>query len=133
MSERRFSFISTFHLFQKIKKMNLAMLCFVGTMIAWEVNEIPARLSVYVDVDGDNIVDEVWSYGIVYSEAVANCADGMVASPDMALFTTCPADHPYVYGVKVSECLRLRKEVEDGYVQAWEKRESQGQGSRYEE
>jgi len=67
--------------------------------LGWNVNEIPANVTVYYDVNGDKKPDVVFAHPILFVNIGVYCDVKRVVNDGYWMFSTCPADHAADYFV----------------------------------
>ena len=67
--------------------------------VGWNVNEIPANVTVYYDVNEDKQPDIVFAHPIVFVNIGVYCDAKRVVDARYWMFSTCPADHAADYFV----------------------------------
>jgi len=67
--------------------------------VGWMVNEIPANVTIYYDVDGDKKADIVFAHPILYTNNGVNCHARILANEYYWVFSTCPGDNATDYFV----------------------------------
>ena len=81
-------------------------------MIGWNVNEIPGNVTIYYDLDRDDIPEIVFAHPILATNHAPKCDGGYREEEEYhTLLTTCPAPHAVDYFVtKGYSMFRLVKE-----------------------
>ena len=67
--------------------------------VGWNVNEVPANVTVYYDVNGDEKPDVVFAHPIVFVNLGVYCDAKRVVDEQYWMFSTCPAEHAADYFV----------------------------------
>ena len=68
-------------------------------ILGWNVNEVPANVTVYYDVNGDKQPDVVFTHPILFVNIGVYCDAKRMVDKQYWMFTTCPADHAADYFV----------------------------------
>ena len=81
-------------------------------MIGWNVNEIPSNVTIYYDLDGDNMPEIVFAHPIIAMNNSPKCNGGYREEEEYhTLLSTCPAEHAVDYFVTTGYSMfRLLKE-----------------------
>lgn len=67
-------------------------------MIGWNVNEVPNNVTLYYDLNGDNIPELVFAHPIIAMNNAPTCNGGYREEEEYhTLLTTCPAEHAVDY------------------------------------
>lgn len=81
-------------------------------MIGWNVNEVPRNVTIYYDLDGDDVPELVFAHPIVAENHAPKCGSGYREEEEYhTLLSTCPAEHAVDYFItKQYSMFRLLRE-----------------------
>lgn len=81
-------------------------------MIGWNVNEIPRNVTIYYDLDGDDVPELVFAHPIIAENHAPKCDGGYREEEQYhTLLSTCPSEHAVDYFItKQYSMFRLLRE-----------------------
>lgn len=71
----------------------------LSMMVGWEVNEVPANLSIYYDTDGDKEADIAFAHPIMATNTGVHCGAKVEEDEFYWVISSCPQEHATDYFV----------------------------------